>query len=430
MLDRTNVNAALSALRLSSNQGNYTLAGECLEAKVAADTDQQHMKFEGSQQVSEGRGEFKPTLEDLTPLEFMCRGPGGCIYKSKHKVTGQPLIVKTVKINRRLQARIDREVDISLAMHHPNLIETYNVIVREENRFLYIVQNYYEGGDLLDHVMKLGPMRTCSELARYVVRDIARALVHMEGKGLFHGDVKLENVLFDSAPDRGGHKCHSDRPRQCCFPGVRLIDFGHSNLIDPNERTPGMFGTLEYSAPEVFSRAETECVDGCAADVWSLGITLYALLFGSLPWAQPSVENTKFATFCARYPAMHPQPPQSPGVEFSSQASAGTMVGEGLEGRAHGAVFDDVFISRLGITRQLCELFDHMLCPDPAQRWTIHQVAESPLLLSHPWFVSDVCVRGGASTPVAMVSSGADTQECVLQSTASADRAHFVSVMG
>ena len=67
-----------------------------------------------------------------------------------------------------------------------------------------------------------------------------------------------------------------------------------------------MFGTLEYSAPEVYAHADEMCVDGCAADVWSLGITLYALLFGALPWAKPGEGCKDYVAFARRYKAMHP----------------------------------------------------------------------------------------------------------------------------
>lgn len=51
---------------------------------------------------------FRPVLEDLTPFEFLCRGPGGSINRSTHKQTGKKLIVKSMKINRRLEPRIKR----------------------------------------------------------------------------------------------------------------------------------------------------------------------------------------------------------------------------------------------------------------------------------------------------------------------------------
>lgn len=63
---------------------------------------------EENEEKSCGVCQFKPQLEDLTPLEFVCRGPGGSISRSTYKATGKRLIVKTMKVNRRLQARIDR----------------------------------------------------------------------------------------------------------------------------------------------------------------------------------------------------------------------------------------------------------------------------------------------------------------------------------
>ena len=75
----------------------------------------------------------------------------------------------------------------------------------------------------MENVMKHGPMRTCPELVRTVAMHVSRALVFMQERGFFHGDVKPENLLFESVPDREGNPA--------CYPNVRLIDFGHSQYV-------------------------------------------------------------------------------------------------------------------------------------------------------------------------------------------------------
>lgn len=235
-------------------------------------------------------------------------------------------------------------------------------------------------------------MRARPALAMWVLNNVGTALSYMKTMGVFHGDVKPENLLFEHPVAPADGTTHEMQ-----FPAVRLIDFGHAQYMCEEKRVPGVFGTLEYSAPEVHARADKELVDGAAADVWSLGVTLHALLFGSLPWAEPSMANKEFAAFTQRYAAMHPA--AQPTVATNDAGSDLSY-----ERRA-GAVFDDAVASTLGISAALCELLDRMLCPDPGQRWTIEQVLASDLV-SQPWF----CGSEGQQSIILMQECASDTQ--------------------
>lgn len=277
-------------------------------------------------------------------------------------------------------------------------------------RLLLSPQEYYQGGDLLEYVLTRGPMRARPALGVWVLNNVGTALSYMKTMGVFHGDVKPENLLFEHpvAPaDNNTSSAHEQ------FPAVRLIDFGHAQYLCAEKRTVGMFGTLEYSAPEVHARAVKELVDGAAADVWSLGVTLHALLFGSLPWAEPSIANKEFAAFTQRYAAMYPPAAHPPASAANDDAGSDLT----YERRA-GAVFDDAVVSTLGISASLCELLDRMLCPDPAQRWTIEQVLASDLL-GQPWF----CGSEGHQSlvPEACVSDTQGEAAELLSATASVE---------
>lgn len=88
---------------------------------------------------------------------------------------------------------------------------------------------------------------------------------YLHGLGIVHRDLKLENIMMNDAGDKALPK---------------IVDFGLSKIIGPNETATEPFGTLGYVAPEVLKKQPYTF----SCDVWSLGCILYALLSGSLPF--------------------------------------------------------------------------------------------------------------------------------------------------
>ncbi|CAN6200521.1 unnamed protein product [Urochloa humidicola] len=160
---------------------------------------------------------------------------------------------------------VRREVKILKALSgHNNLVKFYDAC--EDTLNVYIVMELCEGGELLDRILARGGRYT-EEDAKAIVVQILSVVAFCHLQGVVHRDLKPENFLFttrdESAP-------------------MKLIDFGLSDFIRPDERLNDIVGSAYYVAPEVLHRSY-----GMEADIWSIGVITYILLCGSRPfWAR------------------------------------------------------------------------------------------------------------------------------------------------
>lgn len=157
---------------------------------------------------------------------------------------------------------IKREIEILKLCQHPNIIRLYDVF--ENQDYIYIVMELLPGGDLFSYLEKRG-FRIPEARACYIVHSLATALFYLHSYGIAHRDIKPENVLLiDESED-------SD---------VKIVDFGLSKMVGPNENCTEPFGTLSYVAPEVLEQKPYDK----SVDIWSLGVVSYLLLSGRLPF--------------------------------------------------------------------------------------------------------------------------------------------------
>ena len=146
------------------------------------------------------------------------------------------------------------------AIKHKHIIRLLEVF--ETNQYLFMVLEYAEGGDLLHHVNNVKAMT--EEEAKKVFKQIVLGVAHCHCRSVLHRDIKLENILI-------GEKGN-----------VKLCDFGISQLIeDPNLLIVEKSGTPPYMSPESFSE---KGFNGFMSDIWSLGVLLYAMVCGKMPF--------------------------------------------------------------------------------------------------------------------------------------------------
>ncbi|CDJ38781.1 protein kinase, putative [Eimeria tenella] len=164
-------------------------------------------------------------------------------------------------MEREKRALITREVQIMRKLQHENIVKyggSFN-----ESQALYIVMQHLSGGSLYG-LVRSNPKGKLSEAsARKLFLDVARGVAYLHSQSVVHRDLKLENMLLD---DRGR---------------VRLIDFGFASLLRPGVKCRMACGTPSYMPPEILKKKEYE---GPAADMWSLGVVLYAMLHGCYPF--------------------------------------------------------------------------------------------------------------------------------------------------
>lgn len=162
------------------------------------------------------------------------------------------------------------EIDILKSLHHPNIVRLYNVF--NEVDAVFLVTELVVGGELFDRVV-LKTNYTEKE-ARDTCKIILEAVAFCHSKNISHRDLKPENLLLKS------HESDSE---------VKIADFGFAKQVDPlkpNSLTT-QCGTPEYVAPEVIAAIKY----GLKADMWSLGVIVYILLSGYLPFHGSTVQK-------------------------------------------------------------------------------------------------------------------------------------------
>lgn len=160
---------------------------------------------------------------------------------------------------------VRREVKILKALSgHKNLIKFYEAF--EDMHNIYVVMELCEGGELLDRILARGGRYTEDDAKNIVVQMLSVvSFCHLQG--VVHRDLKPENFLFATKDE--------DAP-------MKVIDFGLSDFIRPDQRLNDIVGSAYYVAPEVLHRSYSS-----EADIWSIGVITYILLCGSRPfWAR------------------------------------------------------------------------------------------------------------------------------------------------
>lgn len=154
--------------------------------------------------------------------------------------------------------RIKTEIDILIKISHPFIAELYEVF--ESNNQLYLITEYAAKGELFERIVKKGRLEEPE--ACFYFYQIVEALEYLHSLRIAHRDLKPENILID----------HGNQ--------VKIVDFGLSN-IDEKMRFQTPCGSPCYAPPEMIKK---ENYDGRQSDIWSLGITLYAMVTGCIPF--------------------------------------------------------------------------------------------------------------------------------------------------
>ncbi len=200
-------------------------------------------------------------------LELIGRGGMAEVYKSTLPGLGTPvaikILVKALAAEPEYQQRFAREVQVVATLAHPNIVRILDS--GEQDGSQYLVMEYLGGKDLNQMIQKDGRLSLAQTLP--LVQQIAAALDYAHANGFVHRDIKPSNILLDSNNLR-----------------AVLTDFGIAKINNANTamtRTGYMLGTFDYVAPEQIQ--ESSKVDG-RADIYSLGVMVYQMLTGTLPF--------------------------------------------------------------------------------------------------------------------------------------------------
>lgn len=187
--------------------------------------------------------------------------------------SGEKVAIKIIKreyddveSKKKKEERIYREVIISSLLSHPHIVRLNNFYFNEN--YFFLVFEYVKGVQLLDLVLERGALQE-NESRRYF-RQILSAISYIHENCIVHRDLKIENILIDE------------------FGNVKILDFGLSNFFDYRRFLSTFCGSLYFAAPELLSGKR---YIGPEIDVWSLGVILYVLLQGRVPFDDKNLHN-------------------------------------------------------------------------------------------------------------------------------------------
>ncbi|KZV86894.1 Pkinase-domain-containing protein, partial [Exidia glandulosa HHB12029] len=184
-------------------------------------------------------------------------GTYGKVRLGTHRLTGSRVAIK--QIPKALSAQLTREIHHHRRLHHPHVTQLYEVIATES--YIWLVTELCAGGELFDYLVEKG--RLSEEETRAIFGQLCLAVAYIHEKGVVHRDLKLENVLLDE-------RCR-----------VKLGDFGFTREFERGSLLDTFCGTTGYASPEMLLGKKYH---GQEVDIWSLGIIVYALLTGTLPF--------------------------------------------------------------------------------------------------------------------------------------------------
>ncbi|XP_049276418.1 MAP/microtubule affinity-regulating kinase 3 isoform X9 [Rhipicephalus sanguineus] len=221
----------------------------------------------------------EPHIGRYRLLKTIGKGNFAKVKLAKHVPTGKEVAIKIIdktQLNPSSLQKLFREVRIMKMLDHPNIVKLYQVI--ETEKTLYLVMEYASGGEVFDYLVAHGRMKEKEARAKF--RQIVSAVQYCHQKRIIHRDLKAENLLLDGEMN------------------IKIADFGFSNEFVPGMKLDTFCGSPPYAAPELFQGKK---YDGPEVDVWSLGVILYTLVSGSLPFDGANLKELRERVLRGKY---------------------------------------------------------------------------------------------------------------------------------
>eukprot|EP00908_Phaeocystis_cordata_P007623 Transcript_18278.p1 GENE.Transcript_18278~~Transcript_18278.p1 ORF type:complete len:466 (-),score=105.91 Transcript_18278:468-1865(-) len=293
---------------------------------------------------------------DGTEMGLLGSGAHGAVRLGQHVQTGACVAVKispTVVVHSAC-----KEMTALTRLDHPHIVRLLGVQVDMYQERVYMIMELCQGGELFDRIAECGGLPE-DEARRYFVH-IVSALHHCHQNQVYHRDLKPENILLDGQDN------------------AKVADFGLAAVYrhmndDARYLRHTKVGSVMYAAPEVLTSTAQAGYDAAAADMWSLGIILFSMLSGTLPF------QCAAASRCKRYAA---------------------VLQQGIQVMCPDTLSPDV-----------TALLARMIHPDPKQRYTPEEALQCAWLGQKSQGAGEeargVCGRGASDTAVDAQPRGA-----------------------
>ena len=209
-------------------------------------------------------------------LDDLGEGIFGSVKLGVEKKTKERVAIKIIKKKKAKPSDIElvrTEIDIMKLCHHPNVVHLLDHF--ENAEYIFIVMEYIRGGRLTDY-MKEKKFHFSEKRAAEIIYEIAIGVKYLHKYGIIHRDLKPDNIMLTESNDKGH---------------IKIMDFGLSKILGKKEKTSDGFGTLTFVSPEVLIRKPYNK----EIDIWSIGVILYLILSGDLPFDDEKDDEQKIA---------------------------------------------------------------------------------------------------------------------------------------
>ena len=227
-----------------------------------------------SETISKGL-EPETKISDFDIKKELGSGAFGHVYLVVHKKTNAQYAIKAIdkrnKMNVEETPYFKREIEVMYKVHHPNVVKLYGHF--EDNNYCYFLMEYISKGNLYGLIPKDNKKRINTKVVATIMKDIISAVYYLHNMNppIIHRDIKPENILLNDGLV------------------AKLTDFGWSNYIFNGIKRTTMCGTPVYMAPEIIrEQPHDEKVD-----IWCIGVLLFELTSGTLPFQGETIESLK-----------------------------------------------------------------------------------------------------------------------------------------
>jgi len=167
--------------------------------------------------------------------------------------------------SKELQDRFESEIRINQQLHHDGIVQIVDLFSDQFN--YYVFMEFCPNGELFKFICD--STRLKEDQSKILLKQVLEALAYLHSLGVAHRDLKPENLLFDP------------------YSRLKISDFGLSRFVASNGLVNTPCGSPCYASPECVSGLP---YDGRKSDMWSLGVILYAMVTGNLPWTKRNQE--------------------------------------------------------------------------------------------------------------------------------------------